>query len=187
MNFDIKPLSPETWNDFEELFGPKGAYGGCWCMWWRLTKSKFDKNQGAGNRQALRELVDQGKPTGLIAYIDDQPMGWCSVAPREDYGSLERSRILKRIDNKQVWSIVCFFINKQHRGKRLGLSLIKGAIQYVSDQGGKILEAYPTVVRGKELPPVSSFMGIPKIFEEAGFKEEARPSEAKMIMRYNIS
>jgi GNAT superfamily N-acetyltransferase len=172
--------------DFEKLFGPKGAYSGCWCMWWRITRREFEKGQGEENRKAMKNLVDSGKVTGILAYFEGKPVGWCSVAPREDYPSLERSRVMKRLDNKPVWSIVCFFIDKSYRGKGLSEYMIRGAVAYVKKQSGKIVEAYPTRVRDKKLPPVSSYLGIPKIFERAGFKECARPSESRIILRYYI-
>jgi len=182
----VKPLTPEIWDDFELLFGKKGAYGGCWCMWWRIPRKEFEKGQGEGNRLAMKNIVDSGKIPGLIAYHNDEPCGWCSVAPREDFGSLERSRVLKRVDEEKVWSIVCFFIHKTYRSKNLGQKLIAGAIEYVKLQGGKIIEAYPTNIRSAKVPPVSSFMGIPKIFERAGFQEISRPSKSKIIMRCYI-
>ena len=182
----IKPLTPSSWADFENLFGPKGAYGGCWCMWWRLPRKEFESGQGESNRIAMKNIVHSGKIPGLIAYSDDRPCGWCSIARRDDFNSLERSRVLKRIDDKKVWSLVCFFINKSYRGKNLGLNLILAAIEYVKSQGGEIIEAYPTVIKTKKAPPVSTFMGIPSVFKQAGFEEISRPSQSKLIMRYFI-
>jgi GNAT superfamily N-acetyltransferase len=182
----IRPLTPAIWHDFETLFGPRGAYGGCWCMWWRSSRNEFVKGQGEGNRLAMKSLVDSGIVPGLVAYQDDEPCGWCSVAPREHFSSLERSRILKRIDGKEVWSLVCFFISKKYRSMGISKKLVHGAIEYVKSEGGKIIEAYPTVIREKELPPVSSFMGIVKIFKKVGFKEVHHPSKSKIIMRYYI-
>ena len=155
-------------------------------MWWRTSRSQFEKQGNEGNRQAMKAIVESGEVPGIIAYLDGQPVGWCSVAPRETYASLNRSHVLKRLDDKPVWSIVCFYIAKAHRGQNLSLALIRGAIDYVRDQGGEIVEAYPSQPRGGQLPPVSSFMGIPAVFEEAGFVECARPSKSKVIMRYLI-
>lgn len=182
----IKPLTPSSWDDFEDLFGPRGAYGGCWCMWWRLSRKEFEKGQGDTNRKAMKAIVHSGKIPGLLAYCGGKPCGWCSVAPREDFGSLERSRVLRRIDDRNVWSLVCFFINKNYRGRNLGLKLIRGAIEFAASQGGEIIEAYPGILKTKKAPPVSSYMGIPKIFKEAGFEEVHRPSKSKVIMRYYI-
>jgi predicted GNAT family acetyltransferase len=182
----FKPLTPDFWPDLESLFGPGGAYAGCWCMWWRETRADFDRYRGEGNRQLMKDIVDSGQVPGILAYIDNEPIGWCSVAPRDDYGSINRSRVLKPIDDKKVWSIVCFYVEKQHRGQGLNLRLIKAAVDYAEEMGGKIVEAYPTIPRGRKLAPVSSFMGIPDVFERAGFILVAQPSEARAIMRYII-
>ena len=182
----IKPLTSKNWIDFEKLFGPKGAYAGCWCMWWRLSRKEFESSQGEANCQAMRSIVDSGTIPGLLAYIESEPCGWCSVAPRNHYNSLERSRVLKQVDDNEVWSIVCFFIHKKYRRVGLGLKLIRGAIEYVKSCGGEIVESYPTVIRNSNAPPVSTFMGIPKIFKQAGFKEISRASQSKLIMRYYI-
>ena len=183
---EFHPLTPERWPDFEKLFGPRGAYGGGWCMWWRTTRSQFEKQGNEGNRRAMKDIVGSGEVPGIIAYADGQPVGWCSVAPRESYGSLNRSPVLKRLDDKPVWSIVCFYVAKDHQGQGVISKLIRGAIDYVRQQGGEIVEAYPTQPKSGRLPPVSSFMGVPSVFEEAGFVECARPSESRVIMRHYI-
>src|ERR1041384_986969 len=98
----FEPLTPERWDDFKTLFGPKGACAGCWCMLWRLKRSDFDRGKGAGNRAAMRKLVKAGAEPGILAYRDGEPIGWCAVAPREDYSALERSRVLKKVDEQPV-------------------------------------------------------------------------------------
>jgi GNAT superfamily N-acetyltransferase len=185
-SLEFHPLTPDRWSDFERLFGPRGAYGGCWCMWWRTSRSQFEKQGNDGNRRAMKDIVESGQVPGIIAYVDRQPVGWCSVAPREHYASLNRSRVLKRLDNQPVWSIVCFYVAKEQRGAGLITQLIRGAVDYARQQGGQIVEAYPTQPRGEHLPPVSSFMGVASVFEEAGFVECARPSPSKVIMRYYV-
>lgn len=177
------PLTVERWDDFETLFGPRGAYGGCWCMWWRTTRSQFERQKGEGNRLALKALVEAGEIPGILLYDDGQPVGWCSVAPRESYASLNRSRVLKPIDETPVCSVVCFYIPPAQRGRGILLQLIKAAVDYVRRQGGRLIEAYPTRPRGRNLAPVSSFMGLPSVFQQAGFVECARPSPSKVIMR----
>jgi GNAT superfamily N-acetyltransferase len=182
----IRPLTSSFWSDFVELFGKKGAYGGCWCMWWRLSRREFEKGQGAGNRRAMKHLVDSGNIPGLLAYKVKTAIGWCSIAPREQYSALERSRVLKRLDGEPVWSIVCFYIHKEYHGRGVSEKLIRGAVEYAGSRGAKIVEAYPTVPRRKELPPVSSFMGLPQIFRKVGFVECKRPSASKVVMRYYV-
>lgn len=180
------PLTIERWPDFEDLFGEKGAYSGCWCMWWRLKRSEFEKQQGEGNRKAIKAIVQSGEVPGILAYMDTQPIAWCSVAPRESYPALNRSPVLKKLDDTPVWSIVCFFVAKGHRKRGIIQELITAAVEYVQDQNGKIIEAYPTVPKSEYLPPVSVYMGLPSMFRKAGFVERARPSKSKIIMRYYI-
>jgi len=74
-------------------------------MWWRLSSAEFERNKGAKNRDAMRKIVASGGAPGLIAYVDGQPAGWCAIAPREDYPWRARSRTLKPIDDRPVWSV----------------------------------------------------------------------------------
>jgi GNAT superfamily N-acetyltransferase len=181
---EFHPLTPDRWDDFVRLFGKHGAYGGCWCMWWRETRSEFARKQGAGNRRAMRRIVESGEVPGILAYAEGEAAGWVSVAPREHYPSLERSRTLKRIDDTPVWSIVCFFIGKEFRGRGIAVRLIRAAVDYAVRHGARVVEAYPTVPSRGVLAPVSVYMGVPSMFARAGFVECARPSKRKMIMRY---
>jgi ribosomal protein S18 acetylase RimI-like enzyme len=156
-------------------------------MYWRLTRAEFARGQGEGNRRALKRIVASGRVPGIIAYLGKDPVGWCSVAPREDYPSLERSRVLKRLDDQPVWSITCFYIARGHRGQKVGEALIRAALGYVKRRGGTIVEAYPTSPRGRTLAPVSNYQGVPAMFKRLGFEECARPSAAKVVMRYYIA
>jgi GNAT superfamily N-acetyltransferase len=186
LTLEFQPLTRERWPDFEALFGEHGAYGGCWCMWWRSTRREFEERRGEGNRRAMRAIVMSGEVPGILAYSEGRAVGWCSVATREQYGSLERSPVLKRLDDMPVWSIVCLFVAKDFRGKGVGEALVRGAVEYVKSRGGKVVEAYPTVPREGRLTPVSIFMGTPAMFERAGFVECARPSTRKVVMRYFV-
>jgi GNAT superfamily N-acetyltransferase len=186
VTLEFHPLTRDRWSDFEALFGDRGAYGGCWCMWWRSTRREFEQRQGEGNRQAMKAIVESNEIPGILAYAEGEPVGWCSVAPREHYGSLERSPVLKRLDATVVWSLVCLFVAKGYRNRGVGEALIGGAVEYVRERGGKVVEAYPTQPRKGRLPPVPSFMGTPAMFARAGFVECARPSKSRVIMRYFI-
>jgi GNAT superfamily N-acetyltransferase len=187
IQLEFQPLTAERWPDFERFFDAHGAFGGCWCMWWRLTRREFEQGNGEGNRQAMKSIVESGEVPGILAYCEGNPVGWCSVAPRESYGSLERSPVLKRLDDTPVWSLVCLCVAKDSRGQGIAAGLIRAAVEYVRAQGGKVVEAYPSQPRGDKLAPSSSYMGIPAMFEQAGFVECARPSKSKAIMRYYIS
>jgi len=182
--FECRPATPERWPDLEKLFGKHGAYGGCWCMWWRLTRSQFYAQAGDKNKQAMKAIVDSGQVPGLLAYVDDEPVAWCSIAPREDYASLERSRTLKRIDAKPVWSVVCFFVDRRFRRKGLMVPFLRAAVEYAREHGAKIVEGYP--VEPEKRLSGSSFMGVVSAFRQAGFVEVLRRAEHRPIMRYFI-
>ena len=183
---EFHPLTPDRWTDFTTLFGKNGAASGCWCMWWRQTRAEFDRDHGEKNKRAMKRIVDSGEVPGIIGYKDGEPVGWCSIAPREQYLSLERSPVLKRLDDKPVWSLVCLFVHRDHRGGGVAVAMAKAAVAYAKSQGAKIVEAYPTAPRGRTLASVSSFMGTPALFKKAGFKEVARPSKARVIMRRHL-
>lgn len=181
-NLEFYPLTPERWQDLEALFGPRGACGGCWCMFWRVSRSQFDKQKGEGNRQSLRSLVDSGEVPGILAYAEDRPIAWCSVAPRENYPVLERSRVLKRIDEKPVWSVTCFFVAKSHRSMGVTVPLLKAGVAYAQKHGAKIVEGYPTEYE-KPMPASFIWTGLPSIFLKAGFVEVAKGARTRPIMR----
>ena len=135
----------------------------------------------------MQALVNTGEIPGILGYAEGEAVGWCSVAPREQYGSLERSPVLRRLDDAAVWSLVCLFVRKDYRHKGMSEVLIRGAVAHVARQGGKIVEAYPTLSKKGRLSPVSSYMGVPAMFEQVGFVECARPSKSRAIVRYFIT
>lgn len=179
---EFHPLTPRRWDDFEELFGKHGAYSGCWCMYWRITRAQHAENGNEGNRLAMKALVDGGEVPGILAYHNERAVGWCSVGPREDFGSLERSPKLKRVDSRPVWSVVCFYMAKDYRGRGLMGLLLAAAVEHARCSGASIVEGYPISVSG-ELKGCSGYTGIDRSFIAAGFEEVARPSQDQAIMR----
>jgi GNAT superfamily N-acetyltransferase len=181
-DLEFHPATAERWPDLERLFGEHGASSGCWCMWWRLTRSQFAQQRGQKNKQALKAIVDSGQVPGLLAYAAGQPIAWCSIGPRETYPALERSRTLGRVDDKLVWSVVCFFVAKPSRRRGLMVPLLKAAVAYARERGAKIVEGYP-VEPTETLSGDSGYTGVVSAFRKAGFVEVLRRSEARPIMR----
>ncbi|MCI0683768.1 MAG: GNAT family N-acetyltransferase [Gemmataceae bacterium] len=177
------PLTLERWDDFELLFGPRGACAGCWCMLWRLTRSEFDRQKGDGNRQAMHDLVAAGAAPGILTYHDGRPIGWCAVAPRAEYPALARSRVLKPIDDAPVWSISCLFVAKGWRNRGVSVELLKAAAAHARRHGGKVVEGYPVEPRQPRMPDVFAWTGVVAAFRRAGFVEAARGSATRPIMR----
>ncbi len=185
----VRPLTPENWSDFAALFGPRGAYGGCWCMFFRLPRKEYTTgcaDEGAGNKRAMRALVRRGAIPGLLAYDGDVPVGWCALAPREDYAGLARSRVAKPIDDRPVWSVTCFFVARAHRRRGVTVALLNAAARHVAALGGRILEGYPTEGTTGAWADVTAFHGTIAAFAKAGFKEVARPSKTRAVMRRTV-
>ncbi|WP_276502457.1 GNAT family N-acetyltransferase [Terrimonas pollutisoli] len=181
--FTFLPLTVATWDDLVELFGDKGACGGCWCMYWRLKAADYNKQKGDGNKLALKKLLKKTSP-GIIAYAENKAVGWCAVAPREEYKRLETSRILKPVDDEKVWSVSCFFIAKEFRRKGLSVSLLKAAVDFAIAKGAAIVEGYPTDPANGRIADAFVWTGIAATFQKAGFKEVERRSETRPVMRF---
>lgn len=185
-DLEYHPVTADRWRDLERLFGEHGAYGGCWCMWWRLSRAQFRKQTGQENRQALKAIVNSGHVPGLLAYAQGEPIAWCSLGPRESFPALERSRTLKRIDDQPVWSIVCFFVAKPFRRRGLMVKLLKAALKYTEKHGARIVEGYPVDPRGSRMHGYDGYTGVVSTFRNAGFREVLRRSADQPIMRYFI-
>jgi len=185
LDLSFHPLTQKLWRDFELLFGKHGACGGCWCMHWKLRGKEFSENSGDTARQMQKAIVDSKIVPGLLAYSEGYPVGWIAVEPRGAYPKLAHSRVLKPVDDQEVWSITCFFVEKKHRRKGITVELLKAAVDYVKGQGGTIVEGYP-VDANKEEPASFIFTGAAAAFVRAGFKEAVRNSPTRPIFRYLI-
>lgn len=185
--FACHPLTKARWGDFEELFGSRGACGGCWCMSWRLARKQFDAQKGEGNRLAMKTLVESGMVPGLLGYMNGRPVGWCSLGLREQFPHLSRSRVLRPVDDQPCWSVSCLFVQRAYRNKGIATLLIGAAVNYVRDKGVRFLEGYPVEPWvGKPIPAAFAWTGVPKAFTANGFVEAARRSPTRPIMRYDF-
>ena len=181
----FEPLSRANWTKFVELFGPRGACGQCWCMYYRLSKAEFLEGKAdGGNKEAMQSLVRSNLPTGILAFYEGQPVAWCAFAPREHFLKLEKSRVHKRIDNQPVWSIPCFFVGKNFRRQGISVALLKGVVKYAQAHGIKIIEAYPTIPTSETLPDSFAWIGLYKSFERAGFEIVDRTSKNRPMVRF---
>lgn len=156
-------------------------------MAWRLSSREFAAGKSGGNRSALAKLLKQDIPPGLIAYEvkgeDRVPVGWCAIAPREEFVTLSRSRVWAPVDEKPVWSVTCFFVAKTHRNCGLTVKLLKAAVRFAAEHGARIVEGYPIDPNGRTQPAVFVWTGLASSYEKAGFREVARRSKAKPIFR----
>jgi len=172
-NVKTKPVDKNTWKDFETLFKSKGAPKYCWCMAWRMTKEELKHNNSPGRKRFIKQRVSSGTPIGLLAYIEKEPIAWCSIAPRETYQRLGGDDRLEK-----VWSVACFFIKREYRDQGLVDHLIAAAKKYAKKKGAKYLEAYPVDPDS----PSYRFMGFTQTFEKADFEFVKKAGTRRNVM-----
>ena len=169
-DLDIRPLTTARLPDLAALFDEGGDGKTCRCAFWRVAGRGWQDWTKAKNEAVLADAAGRDPAAGLVAYRDGRAVGWVSVGPREDYPRLERSKVLARIDDKPVWSIVCFVVSKGYRGQGIARALLAAAVDYARDHGATLLEAYPVDPSRGRVPAASAFMGPLGMFERAGFE-----------------
>lgn len=185
MDLAVRPVTPDLWPALDQLFGRSGASNGCWCMYWRLGPD-YARRPRDDNRVALRSLVEQGPPPGLLAFEGDLPVGWCQFTPRTALPWLDSGPRVPRVDDRPVWSISCFFVRRSHRRRGVATALIEEAVRLAREQGIAVLEAYPIDMdasRGTSNP----FTGVASSFRQAGFEVVGARPPARLIVRLEIA
>ncbi|MGH2515755.1 MAG: GNAT family N-acetyltransferase, partial [Ktedonobacterales bacterium] len=180
---EFRPITHEQLPDLVLFSEQHGKFRYCSCMRWRMTSTNFRHSTKESRVAALDDLVCRGTPVGVLAYSDDKPVGWCSVAPRETYEALERYQALPRIDNLSTWSVACFFVDRKFRRQGVTLGLLRTAVDYARSQGADVVEGYPV----EPGPRLYTYMGSPSIFRRAGFLDVTLPGCSRQIMRYVVS
>ena len=188
MKLDVKPLTPSRWADFEAVFRAPGCSvaRGCWCMFYRRSGEASAAPAGVtraeANRREMKSLVDGGEVTGLLGYREGVPVGWISLGPRERYAKLDRSPVMRAVDDKPVWSMICFVVPSAHRRQGVARGLLEGAIAYARKKRVRLLEAYPVDRRGRTHDD-NLWFGTRRMFEDAGFAVVARRKPGRPVMR----
>ena len=192
MKLVVHPLTEDRWGDLETVFNARGCSvaRGCWCMYYRVSgkESGYTRpgdEQRARSKAALKALMQDDPPPGLIGYLGETPVGWVSLGPRRDYAKLANSPTMKPVDDQPVWSVVCFVVPSEYRRKGVARDLLAGAIRYARKRGVRLLEAYPV---DKAHPSASdaSWFGSKTMFDEAGFEEVARRKPARPVVRLRL-
>ena len=192
---EIVPLTSERLPDLAALFGQGGDPKWCWCSFYRVRSVDFRTGSAAANRAVLEEATDataaEGRAPGLIAYRHGEAIGWVSVGPRDDYERLQYSKVLAPVDDRPVWSIVCFVVARAARGQGVARALLDAAIAYARDHGATLLEAYPADTVGGRISAANAFKGTVPMFERAGFevverRKANRTSAPRPIVRREV-
>lgn len=191
MNITVRPLTPDRWPDLEAVFEARGCSiaRGCWCMYYRES-GRQDWPAGMAPRAArkarLHALASAGPPPGLIGYRGKVPVGWVTLGPRGEFAKLQRSPVMKPVDDLPVWSIVCFVVPAQYRHQGVATALLEGAVRYARRRGARILEAYPIDKAG---PARDDWLwhGAMSMYGKAGFVEVARRRPERPVVRLELA
>lgn len=184
----VRPVDDAVWGDLETVFRTPGDPAGCWCQWFRVPRSGFEKLSVGDRSERLHQQVRDGSP-GVIAWIDGEPAGWAAVEPYTAYPNLARSPITKRIegDPSDPWAVTCFVVRTEFRRQGVARSLLDGAIEHARAQGAEVLEGYP--VDPEVRPTISTaerYHGTVSLFRDGGFEVVRRPSAIRAIMRRTL-
>lgn len=170
----VEPLTPARFDDLAPLFAT-GDPRWCWCMYFRARGRTWANSSAASNRADLRRLTEraedgQVETPGLVAYVAGEAVGWVSLGPREDYERLAFAKLLRPVDDRPVWSIVCFVVGRHHRRRGVASALLAAAIEHARRRGATTLEAYPLHESRGKVSGNAAYVGTQGMFERAGFK-----------------
>lgn len=168
----VLPASGERFEDLAAVLRPKheGA-SACWCVNYRLPGRQA---YSVPEREAyMRGLCESGQPPGVLAYLDGVPVGWCSVSPRAGLSRLVNSRTIPKVDDRPVWSVICFVVRPGYRRRGVAAALLDGAVEYARSQGAQTVEGYPLDAAGAKISSAFAYVGTVTMFERAGFTRAA--------------
>jgi ribosomal protein S18 acetylase RimI-like enzyme len=190
MTITIVPATAERFDDVEHAFSGGGDGLSCQCQWWTLTNAQFQASDQQDRERMLRAQIAEQPSPALIAYIDGEAAGWVRVGPRTAQPRLSRTRDFAATsepwDDPSVWAVTCFVVRKEHRGRGLNQRLLDAAIEHARDNGARVLEAYPNDTSVTRRSANELYRGILSVFENAGFREVARPKPERVIVQLEL-
>ncbi len=163
MPVEIHPATGR-FDDFATVVGPKTGINGCWCMAYRGAGLSSEERI-----DYMRKECASAPGPGVLAYVDGEPAGWCSVAPRSSYRRLMNSRTIPFVDDRDAWSVVCFVVRVGYRKQGLMHHLLEGALEHVRRSGGEVVEGYPADAGEGRVDTISGYVGTTRLFEAHGF------------------
>lgn len=164
----VRPVTKDTWDDFVRLFESRGSPHYCWCTPYRVRNN--DQLERAQKKRHMKQLVEDGTPIGVLAYDGKEPVGWCSIGPRETYVKLARSQKMARKTPviTPTWTVLCFFVTRPYRGRGVARALLEGAVAYARARGAQVVEGYPFDTAGIS----STHHGHSSLFQAARFRRD---------------
>jgi GNAT superfamily N-acetyltransferase len=170
MAMTFEPATADRFDDIAQLLAPRQPDApACWCLTYRVTSGEFNALRGADRPNRLRGLCERTPSPGLIAYVDGVPAGWCAFGPRTEMGRLQRSRTIPLVDDRPVWSVVCFVVRPGYRRRGLAHRMLDAAVAYATSQHVQMLEGYPVEPDGTRISAAFAYVGTTSLFAAAGF------------------
>lgn len=189
----VVPADRAAWEDLEAVLGAVKCHGDkCYCQRFTIPNRQWRAVSDAERADMLRDQVEANPSGGLVAYLDEEPVGWCSVRPRTTYPNLLTSRVPwpGRNEDKtddSVWVVACLITRPGYRRRGISGVLAKAAVDYARDHGARALEAYAmTVPPGRDIPWGELHVGSVGTYADAGFVEVSRPSKRRVVMRVDF-
>lgn len=192
MPIEVRPATADRWQDVVTVFGRRGMDPSwCWCqLFLHPGTARRTGSAPPDNRAALRrEVAHASVPPGLIAYVDDHPVGWSRVAPRDQLPGVRGNRTLAKVlatDEADVWWVACFVVGSHHRRSGVGSALLRAGVEFARAHGARAVEGHPVDVANLQAATVSGsaiYPGTVRMFSAAGFVEVARASATRPVMR----
>ena len=194
MPWETHPVTPDRFEDFADVINRSRRPTHCWCLSHRLTAKEVKAlgGEGADQRErAMRALCEREHPPGVVTYLDGTPVGWCNIGPRAEITRLAQSRLMRPVDDRPVWSIVCVVVRSGYRKRGVTGQLIEGAVQYAAAHGAPVVEAHPVDPPGR-MDLTMAFVGTKRMFEKAGFEvvgttDAVASGLPRLVMRRELS
>jgi GNAT superfamily N-acetyltransferase len=192
----VVPANEASWEDLQTVFGTRGAASWCQCQRYKLRPREAFRNFPVEERaHRLRQQTDCGHPesddtSGLVAYLDGDPVGWCAVEPRTAYEGLVRNARVPwegRDEDKtdgSVWAVTCLFTRAGFRKRGVSRALARAAVDFARERGARAIEAYPMTT--KDVIAGELHVGTEGVFARAGFAEVSRPTQRRVVMRIDF-
>ncbi len=190
MDIEVRPATRHRWGDVTAVFAGRRGADACWCQ-------RFCRHESADNQAALEaEIATSSVPIGLVAYLDESPVGWTRVVPRSTLPGVVGNRALWRLFGEDgvrgdatTWWVSCFAVRRGQRSHGVGTALLRAAAEFAREHGAAVLDGHPVDVgRLKAAPsPSALFTGTKTMFAAAGFEEIGRTFVSRPVMRKTLS
>ncbi|TFB51083.1 GNAT family N-acetyltransferase [Cryobacterium tagatosivorans] len=185
----VVSVADVSWDDVRTVFGTRGDPAGCWCQYFKLPNAEFESATKEDCSGMLRQQVSANDPApGVIAYLGDEPVGWCAVEPRPNYPRLRRAKVVTEgsrqdPDDASVWAVTCFVVRVGFRKRGVGGALLRGAVDQARALGARVVEGYPVDTAERVgAPSAELYHGTVSLFVKAGFAVVSRPTRDRAVV-----